>query len=84
MKDGKSLKNRIQDLEVQRILAMSDKEIMVEAIWEYGSPANAQKALNRMCDGINKALSLHGIKPIKFQAATELESFPVSNDESGK
>lgn len=78
MKEPKSLKSRIQDLEVERIMKMSDKEIIVEAIWEYGSPANAQKAINRMCDGVNKALSLHGINPIRFQAATELEHFPDS------
>ena len=46
MKKSGNIKKKIQDLEIERILAMSDEELMMEAIWEYGSPANAQKAIN--------------------------------------
>lgn len=78
------LKEQICDLELKRIMEMSDEEIMIEAIWEYGSPANAQKAINKLCDGVNKALSMHGIKPIKFQAATQLDHFSDSTVQEGK
>lgn len=63
----------LRDREVERILNMSDDEIMADAIREYGSPANAQKAINRMCDGMNNALKAWGIPEIKFAARTDIE-----------
>lgn len=47
-----------RDKEVERILAMSDEEIMVEAIREYGSPAAASKAAERIREGIMNTIKL--------------------------
>lgn len=65
------INHQLADLKVERILAMSDDEIMVEAIREYGSPENARKAVIRTCQGINNALSRYGIKPIRFAVMEE-------------
>lgn len=65
---------KIADLQVQRILAMSDDEIMVEAIREYGSPAAAQEAVERTRQGVLNAIDKWKLNNLRKFMSDEQEA----------
>jgi hypothetical protein len=65
------IRQKIADLQVERILNMTDDEILVDAIREYGSPANAEKVAERTRQAIKNAIENWGIPKAGLKIKTD-------------
>lgn len=45
------------DLETERLLKMSDAEVMAEAVREYGSPQAVERVVNKMKQSVKHIIS---------------------------
>lgn len=48
--------HKLWDLQMQRIMAMSDEEVMADAIREFGSPAAVEQYVERMRKAIKATM----------------------------